>query len=49
LTVTVAELPGVTVIVGVERLREKSALVTAAAGTRVANKPLVWLEPPAVK
>ena len=48
-TVSVAVPPAATVRVLAERLREKSAPVAAAAGTRAANNPLVWLAPPAVK
>lgn len=46
---SVAEPPGATVADCADKLREKSALVTADAGTSVANRPLVWFAPPAVK
>src|SRR5271166_786646 len=46
---TVPLPPAVTVTLWAERLREKSAPVTEVAGTRDANKPLVWFAPPAVK
>ena len=57
LTVTLAEPPGATVTLWSERLREKFWLVTAAAGTRLANTLVVlppagklgWLPPPAVR
>jgi hypothetical protein len=44
LTVTLAEPPGATVALGADRLKEKSGLPTAAAGTRLANT-LVALPP----
>jgi hypothetical protein len=49
LTVSMVDWPGVTVALCAERASEKSALVTVAAGTSVANKPLVCELPPAVK
>lgn len=57
LTVRLAEPPGGTVALCAERLREKSGLLTAAAGTRLANTLVVvppvgklgWLLPPAVR
>src|SRR5579863_580344 len=48
-TVSFPEPPALTVMLCEARLREKSAPVAAAAGTSVANNPLVWLAPPAVK
>jgi hypothetical protein len=48
-TVIVVDWPGVRVALCAESVSEKSAVVTAAAGTRIANKPEVWLLPPAVK
>src|SRR5579863_714861 len=57
LTVTVAEPPWARVTLGLERLSEKFALVTAAAGTTLANTLVVlppagkfgWVPPPAVR
>ena len=57
LTVTFAEPPEARVTLGLERLSEKFALVTAAAGTTLANTLVVlppagkfgWLPPPAVR
>jgi hypothetical protein len=48
-TVSVVDWPGIRVALCAESVSEKSAVVTAAAGTRVANNPEVWLLPPAVK
>lgn len=46
LIVSMAELPGVTVRLCAERLKEKFGLVTVAAGATLANTGVV---PPAVK
>ena len=56
LTMRLAEPPDATVALWAERLREKSGLPTAAAGTTLANTLVVlppagkfgWLPPPAV-
>src|ERR1700687_4151161 len=57
LIIRLAEPPGVMVTLWAERLREKSGLPTAPAGTRLANTLVVlppagklgWLLPPAVR
>jgi hypothetical protein len=46
---TVVDCPGMTLALCAENDSAKSAPVAAAAGTRVANKPLVCVAPPAVK
>jgi len=48
-TEMVVDSPTDTVALCVESASEKSAVVVAAAGTGVANKPEVWFAPPAVK
>ena len=57
LIIRLAELPGATVALYAERFREKFGLLTAAAGTRLANTAVVlppagklgWVPLPAVK
>jgi len=57
LTMRLVETPGVTDRLWAERLKEKSWLLTAAEGTRLANELVVlpptgklgWLLPPAVR
>ena len=48
-TEIMADCPGVTVALCAESESEKLAFVAAVAGSRVANRPLVWVGPPAVK